>query len=525
MSGDGHISGKEWRWALTWAGVILALSCLPYLIAWAATPPGYQFSGILVNPFDGNSYLAKMRQGWAGSWQFHLTYTPEPHEGAYIFLFYLGLGHVARLTGLSLILVYHMARLLAGLAVLIAAYAFLVRLTSDRHERRLAFWLVGASAGLGWLGLVLGAFPIDLSVPEAFVFFSLMSNPHFPLAIALMLIVVQAAVWPASGIWRWLYPGLTALALALVQPLALAAVYAAVALYLLVRGWLERSWWGPGLVAAGGVGLFSVPVLLYDYRVYTTNPTLAAWAAQNVTPSPRVLDLILGYGLVGLLAIPGGMMVLRNRDAGGLALLAWSAATLTLVYMPLALQRRLLTGLGLPLAVLAAIGLNRWLLPKITGGWKRVAEALIVGLSLMGNLFLMAVLILGVLNRAGQADIFARLYLLRDEAIAMQWLLTHAQDEVVLASPRTGMMLPGRAGVRVFAGHPFETVDAERKQAQAEAFFRGELSGGEWQQLRDRYDIRYIWVGPAEQALGDGKYLGEMEPVFQQGRVTIYHLP
>ena len=97
MMDADRILMRELRWALAWAGVILAVSCVPYLIAWAATPSGYQFGGILVNPFDGYSYLAKMRQGWLGSWQFHLTYTPEPHEGAYVFLFYLALGHVAEL--------------------------------------------------------------------------------------------------------------------------------------------------------------------------------------------------------------------------------------------------------------------------------------------------------------------------------------------------------------------------------------------------------------------------------------------
>jgi hypothetical protein len=126
------------------------------------------------------------------------------------------------------------------------------------------------------------------------------------------------------------------------------------------------------------------------------------------------------------------------------------------------------------------------------------------------------------LNRDGQSALFARLYLSQDEATAMQWLLTHAQDEVVLATPRTGMLLPGRAGVRVFVGHPFETIDAEAKQAQAEAFFRGELSAGEWQKLREQYHIRYVFVGPAEQALGNGDYLNEFKPVFQQGKVIVY---
>jgi len=520
-----EVSEKEWRWALAWAAVILAVSCLPYLVVWIATPSGYQFGGILVNPLDGNSYLAKMRQGWAGSWQFHLTYTPEPHDGARIvYLFYLGLGHVARWTGLPLIVVYHAARVLGGLALLIAVYRFLIRLTNDCRERRLAFWLVGTAAGLGWLGAALGAFPIDLWVPEAFAFFSLLTNPHFPLALALMLIIITSMVWPVCGVWRWLSPGLAALALALVHPLTLAPVYATLALYLLLRGWFDRSWLLSGLTTAVGVALFSAPVLLYGYWIYVASPALAAWAAQNVTPAPSILNLALGYGLVGLLAIAGGVMVARGRgrDRGELALLAWSLGTLALVYVPFALQRRFLTGLGLPLAMLAALGLSRCLLPRLSEGWARRAVALAVGFSALGNLFLLMVLTLGALSRPGQPELFARLYLSQDEVAAMRWLLAHAQDEVVLASPRTGMLLPGRAGVRVFVGHPFETIDAKTKEAQAEAFFRGEMSAGEWQAFRERYRIHYVFVGPAERALGGGDRLDELEPLFRQGEVTVY---
>ena len=517
-----HISPKEWRWALAWAILIVAVSCLPYLAAWLAAPPGYQFGGILVNPLDGNSYLAKMRQGWAGAWQFHLTYTPEPHDGAYIFLFYLGLGHLARWTGAPLLLVYHGARALAGLALLVTVYIFVARLTGDLRERRLAFGLASTSAGLGWLGVMLGTYPIDLSVPEAFAFFSLLTNPHFPLALALMLLVVMWVVWPASGPRRWLAPGLAGLALAVIQPFVLAPVYVALALYLLLRGWLDRAWPLPELAAAASAVALSAPVLLYDAWVYTTNPALAAWAAQNVTPAPSALDLILGYALVGFLAIAGGVVVARGHaQRGGLALLTWSMGTLVLVYAPFALQRRFLTGLGLPLAMLAALGLSRWLLVRLPERPASRAAALVVGFSALGNLFLLLVLTFGALAGQRQPDLFARLYLSQDEAAAMGWLLANAPDEVVLAAPRTGMLLPGWAGVRVFAGHPFETIDAKTKQAQAEAFFRGELSPAGWQALRERYRIRAVFVGPAEQALGSGRP-SELEPVFRQGDVTIY---
>ncbi|GAB4536878.1 MAG: hypothetical protein Kow0063_22880 [Anaerolineae bacterium] len=525
MRADAYTPEKDWRRVLIWAGLILAVSCLPYLIAWRAAPPGYQFGGILVNPYDGNSYLAKMRQGWAGMWQFHLAYTPEPHDGAYIFLFYLGLGHLARLLGAPLALVYHVARVAAGFALLLVVYAFLLRLSHDRHERRLAFWLAGTTAGLGWLGVTLGAFPIDLWVPEAFVFYSLLSNPHFPLAIALMLAIVGGVVWPRRGVWRWLAPGLLALALALVQPFALAVIYLGLALYLLLRRWLDESWPWPASVAAISVVLFSVPVLLYDYRVYTANPMLAAWSAQNLTPAPPVWDLGLGLGLVGLLAILGGVVVMRGRDRAGLALVSWSVVTLVLVYVPFALQRRFLTGLGLPLALLAAVGLARWLLPRLSPRRGRLLSIFTLVFSASGNVFLLAVLTAGALARQAQPQAFAQVYLSQDEAAAMEWLLEHGQDRVVLATTRTGMLLPGRAGVRVFVGHPFETVDFEVKQAQADAFFRGEMSAEEWREIQGQYSIDYVFVGPLEQSLGGGEdHLRGLEPAFRQGEVSIYHL-
>ncbi|NIV33482.1 MAG: hypothetical protein GWN58_29745, partial [Anaerolineae bacterium] len=67
----------------------------------------------------GESYYAKMQQGARGDWLFHLAFTSEPHEGAFIFTFYLALGHLAAALGLPIPLVYHLARICAGLFLLL----------------------------------------------------------------------------------------------------------------------------------------------------------------------------------------------------------------------------------------------------------------------------------------------------------------------------------------------------------------------------------------------------------------------
>ena len=527
--------GSGWLWAVGWAALVLTFSCLPYLIAWFTTPAGYQFGGLLVNPLDGHSYLAKMRQGWAGEWQFRLNYTPEPHEGAWVYTFYLALGQLARLTGLSLVVVYHAARLLAGLALLLASYAFVRRLSGDLHERRLAYILASASAGLGWLGLALGAFPIDLWVPEAFAFFSLLTNPHFPLALALMLYSVARVVWRAAGKRGWLLPGLAALALSVIQPIALAPLYAALAGYLVlaylvspdsrrsVRGCVAHVVRCAPFVATI---LFPLPMLGYYFATFASNPILASWAAQDNDPAPALTDLALGLGVIGGLSWVGAVTVIRRRDRKALALVAWGVTTLILIYLPVALQRRFSTGLGLPLAMLAGLGLGQLARSAAATAATRLGIRSVVGLgvtlSLAGSGFLLAILTAGALGEQQPERLPNLVYLSHDEAAAMNWLLEHASGSVVLAAPRTGIWLPAQAGVRVLVGHPLETIEAPSKQAQVEAFWRGQLSAQEWQGLRERYRVQYVFAGPAERRLGPGPLLDQMPVAFKHGEVAIY---
>ena len=98
--------------------IVLCLVSLPFILAGRASGTDYVFSGFLFNPFDGNTYIAKMQQGWQGNWRFTLPYTADSGGGAYLFVFYLGLGHLARIFNLSNIVVFHLARLLGAILLL-----------------------------------------------------------------------------------------------------------------------------------------------------------------------------------------------------------------------------------------------------------------------------------------------------------------------------------------------------------------------------------------------------------------------
>ena len=521
------MSKAERCWALSWALVIVGLACLPYLAVWGLAPEGTQFTGLLVNPLDGASYLAKMRLGAQGAWLFHLTYTPEDHSGALVYPFYLLLGKLAALTRLPIPLVYHLARAAAGLWLLLLAYRFVARCIDTIPARRAAFLLIGLSAGLGWLLVSLG-YPADrladLWVAEGFTFLSLLVNPHFPLAMALMIlvliIILDIDTDDGQLVRRLAAIALASVSLALVHVLAVPTLLAIIGVYTALRAWQQRRipkrlLWA-GLVTLGATG----PVLLYDTFVFRSNPAMAAWSAQNITKSLAPWDYALGYGLVLLLALAGTRAAWARRRPADVLLLAWPLATVVLIYLPLTMQRRLITGLHVPLAVLAAMGLATTLWPRIRTG-RALVTGLVIGLTMLTSILVPISAVAGAMQ--GQQPLVAD----NDDAAAWDWLREHSVwTDTVLAPAESGALIPAWAGNRVVYGHPFETIDAATKKAEVAQFFSPTATAAERQAVLSRYKVRYVYCpGATGAAFSDSAaalgltltWSGEQARLYQAG--------
>lgn len=510
---------RETGWVLLMAVLVVGLSCVPYAYAHLATPPGLRFTSLLFNPQDGNSYYAKMLQGARGEWLFHLPFTSEPHEGAFIFSYYLTLGHLARLIGLPVPLVYHLARLVNGFLLLLTVYGFVTLVTAQVPERRLIFLITATSSGLGWIVGLLGYLSVDLWVPEAITFYAILTNPHFSLAMATMLVIFGLSIggWGQERfpVWaRVALAGCAAMLLAVVQPFCLATVYTVLAVSIASLFWRRRRWPWVEIGSMAAVVVASAPFLVYDLWVFTFNPALHAWSAQNLTLSPPPWDYALSYGIVLLLALPGAVQAVRRGRDVDLLLVVWAVADFILLYLPIPLQRRLVLGLHLPLAMLAGLGLWRVVLPRLrTGRWAVMVA--ILGFAALTNLFLM----LGATLTAAQHD--PRLYLSVDESQVMAWMRDNLPpDAVVLAAPQNGLFIPAWAGQRVVYGHEFETIEAEEKKARVEAFFQGKDDAV----LRD-YGVTHVFIGPRERALGSGVPPEDWLVIFTGGSVDIYRSP
>ncbi len=482
--------------------MVLFLITVPYLYAWRAAGEAHVFTGLLYNPLDGASYFAKMRQGWEGAWRYRLAFTAEPGAEAFLFLYYLFLGHLARLLHLAVPLTYHLARLVGAAALLCALDAFYAAHLPPR-ARRTAFAIAALGSGMGWLALPFGHIAADFGVPEAYPLLSAYVNPHFPLGLALMLLLL---IPRPAGKRRMLTEGGIALLLALISPFGMVLV-------LLVRGglalWrlrvpprrraLEEGFRSLLPLVAGGL-----PYLLYTQWVVHADPVLAGWNAQNLTPAPPWWDVLLSFSPLLFLAL----WSLRGRKRPA-TLWMWLGLSLTLLYAPLALQRRFLTGVYVPLAGLAALALTAW-----EGRRRRLAITLTGALVLPTNLLILLTVF------AFPAAPPPELYLSRAEADALRWIARNTPPEsVVLASPQMGAFIPAFSGRRVVYGHPFETVDAEAAEAAVLHYFGGGLAPADAVYLAP---ADYLLFGPRERALGGQP--PPSEPLYRCGDVGVWRL-
>ncbi|MBN2085886.1 MAG: hypothetical protein JW748_11755 [Anaerolineales bacterium] len=498
----GRVTRSEWRWVLIFAAAASVLLALPYLAAFSAQGGEWRFSGFLFGVEDGNSYIADMRQGADGAWLFRIPYTTEPQNGALLYLPFLLLGKLAGGAAMheQLVALFHLARIAAGIAMLMASYRFLAAFFESVPLRRWGLVAAAFGGGFGWILLAKGAYPLEFTSPEAFGFLSLLGLPHLAAARALLLLSLAWMISPDAGEKPGRSGVKIGLALALgwlFQPLMLVVGGAVIAAFLglwFVRTRVRRE---PApvslrasLVRALVAAAFTVPLLLYSAASFSLDPVLRQWAAQNTLPAPPVWDYIISYSVLLLPALAGAWLTRRENERWLLPV-AWMIIIPVLVYLPVSIQRRLSEGFWMALIVLALLLVER----KTEDRIRRPAFILATGLLLPAAALFWGWACTTAVKPAAPA------FLPQAGVRALLWLDANAEPgAVVLSGYDTGNALPAWTGLTAFIGHGPETLSNPEKLVLVDTIMDGKRSDDDRLGALAQSGAEYILAGPGEQA-------------------------
>lgn len=514
------LQNHELRWAAGLALLAVVLTSLPFLVAPVLLETGSTFSGFLINPVDGFSYLAKMRQGADLVFEIRLPYAPEPGPGVLLFVYQLILGGISSVIGLPQILTYHAARVLGALAMLGSSYFFFVRTLPTPRAKWAAFVLTLFGSGVGGIALLMGLLPIDLWVPEAIPFLSAYANAHFPLATAALITSVTLILFPKilpDARQAVLFLG--GLLLALLQPFTVAAIGIVLGVWLVVERLhgtqaVQLRSWVVGMTAflAG-----ALPMLVYTLGVIRRHPVLFAWNAQNLTPTPGIMEVLLGYGLVLILAVVGMLLGNARGRSSGRLLITWAILGFIMLYLPVSLQRRLTLGLFIPLAALAGVGLD-----AIASTRRRFAllMAATIALSVPSHLVVIGSGLVAVSR--GEAGVVMS----ESDQALLEWIgLNISEDPLILAGLESGNRLPAYSDVRVLYGHPFETPHSDAQKALVRELWNWDGDPVLGLQALRAAGVEYAFYGEEEQKLGIPSWLSLAEFAHREGDSDLYKVP
>jgi len=489
--------------------LVFLLISIPYLAGVISGGNEFVFTGFLSNPLDGNSYLAKMIEGYQGDLSFKLPYSIDPGEGSYIFLFYIFLGHIARFLNVEPMIIFHLTRIITFIFLYFVLYQFIQHFfEKDREKTWLTFIIVSFGSGMGWLALSLGLKTSDLWVAEAYPFLSVYQNPHFPLSLGLMLLILVhffRTEGRASFIWIFF----SSLVLAIILP------FGAVVIGLVI--FLEQTWSYFQKERIQPVKILilmfgSLPVVIYQYYLVNTHPQLIIWNEQNRTPSPPLWDFFLSFSPVLILAIIYIATKLKSNKFDLFKLLTvWTILGLVIIYLPIGIQRRFMVGYFIPISILASAFIFTFENKKL----RAAGFATLLASSLMTISFILLAGISGIGNHN------PLLFLSKPEAESLKWFKANGfADQVVLADDRMGMFIPAHTFLRVIYGHPFETINAERSREIVEKFFGCEFTPDQADEVVSKFDINYILLNQNDPKICYPKLFKNADLQFRANEVT-----
>ncbi|MBU4579746.1 hypothetical protein KKB43_01890 [Patescibacteria group bacterium] len=521
------------------ASLAMLFNLLPYVYQYKIAPPDKVYIGSYPIIYDKPTYLAEMAQGEEGKWKMINMYTTEPQKPVFLYPLYLALGHIARITQISVENIFLISRFFFGTILLFVVLYFIRYFTPGENQRKIAYFLALFASGVGWIfrhiqSLDLGAIP-DAAPMVRFSYF-----PHFSVSHILFLGTIALfyhSLKTKNGRFFAILAGMLSFMLNFILPFTSILLYFLIISLLVIFFINGKTLLKNKIKNALIFFALSLPSLFFMYYIGTSDPVWTIVEKQNILPSPPLVRIITGYGLPLFFSILGLWALIKKDRLVGLFFSVWIFGVIALSYIPLwvyPMQRRFLeTAFYVPLAITASFGIKaiydyfkkknvKFLRLKFTFVFSMFAIPFMIGSNIQNwQIFTYFI------NETGKPTY----YLPKENIEAMKWLKQNTPNNgIILASFHNSNVIPCFANRMVYAGHGPMTINYAEKLIEVENFYSGKYSPDEAFNFLKNKKISYVFYSETEKKSEDGKQLDYFNPedysflknVYQNKDASIY---
>ncbi len=520
-----HISQREWKFFGVFSAILTAILALPFLYAYFSTPPNLYFSGLhMLAPGDYSVYFSYITQAQNGHFLFRDLFTTESTSYNIINTFWVFAGIVGNFFSLSPQWAFQAARLISIPFLVFTLYIFFSYFYQSEKHRKFILIFACFASGLGVYFLPFFPMvrqiqtdrvmlPPDIWVSESNIFLSMLHSGHMVFSLALTVIIFFLSILFAEKKNYLLSAcsGVVALALFSFHPFQAPVIFGVQIFFALYESIKNKKIEISYITHIFLTFLISSPMIAYYIFMLQFDPITQERAVQNINLSPPLYSMFMGFGFLGVFALAGTIFCNKTpmRDKRRDFLVVWIVVQLMLMYAPLNYQRRLIEGFSVPLIILSfdfiifvydklkiIIRSNTWrflLLNTLN------AIIIFILIFLPSNIFVYSADFLRYIKKDSY------IYFPKKDIEPLLWLSHKNNEGAVLAEINTSHFIPAIAGKQVFAGHMIETVHFSEKLKEVNDFFRDNSNDNEKIEFLKKNNIRYVYYGPKEKALGNFK--------------------
>ncbi|MFA5133373.1 MAG: hypothetical protein WC459_01010 [Patescibacteria group bacterium] len=525
------ITKQEWKF---WAKVLIALvfiTSISRIFAIILSPNDWVWSGrTYFPPGDHYVYISYIEQIKNGANILHDLFSAKEDTAPMFNIFWMSLGYIARFTGFSALIVKEVSRILLIPGLLFLLYLLISYFFKNIFERKIAFLLSVFGGGIGiWVypitnvlnrGEIIDRLPIDISVSEAFVFLSSYYSAHFIFSIMLFIFLILNILIAADKkrIKYVFFGGIAGAILLNFHPFSFVVFAYIFAVYFLYLLWVDRARAFFIFKYFLFFGLLIMPAAIYHVQMMST-PWWQNQAWASGTEAPNIIYIILGYGFLFLFSIASIYRIIKNNFEIERApfLIIWFFGQISLIFLPISIQRRFLEGYSIILSILAT--------PYIVFLIKK-KPWLMKGKCFPATVFIctfclsfLAVIYLDFTNYIKKIP---QIYFPKDYYKAMLALRKYTNEgDLILADVLSSNAIPGVALRNVFVGHGAETINFQYKFEILTRFGEGTNLADRMAILKNNkidyffYDPNWNWAWNPD----NEKFL---QKIYEQGIYKIY---